>query len=92
MYGVYSIEEHSFMKMKLFRFINFPVFLAAFLIGVVIVYLYTPDNKKVYVYPTPETVDILKYRDKTGHCFSFAQKEVPCPKDEGMIERVSMQT
>ena len=77
--------------MSFLRFINFPVFLAAFLIGVLIVYIYTPDHKKIYVYPTPETVDILQYRDKTGHCFSFLQKEVNCPKDQKLIEGIPIQ-
>jgi hypothetical protein len=73
------------------RFINFPVFIASFLLGLIVVYIYAPQNKKIYVYPTPETVEILQYRDKTGQCFSFQQKETGCPKDEGMIESIPMQ-
>jgi len=78
--------------MKFFRNIHFPVFLASFLLGVLVVYIYTPNNKKIYVYPTPETVDVLQYRDKTGQCFSFRQQEVPCPQDESLIETVPIQT
>lgn len=78
--------------MKFFRFINFPVFLASFLLGVIVVYIYSNNNKKIYVYPTPETVDVLQYRDKTGQCFSFKQKEVNCPVDEGMIETIPIQS
>jgi hypothetical protein len=77
--------------MSFLRFINFPVFLASFLIGLLIVYIYVPDNKKIYVYPTPETVDILQYRDKSGQCFSFKQKTVDCPREEGMVEKIPMQ-
>ena len=78
--------------MSILRFINFPVFLASFLIGVLVVYIYAPSNKKIYVYPTPETVDVLQYRDKTGQCFSFKQKSVDCPKDEGLVEKIHIQT
>ena len=77
--------------MRFFRFINFPVFLASFLLGVIVVYIYSNDNKKIYVYPTPQTVDVLQYRDKTGQCFSFKQKEVDCPQDESMLEPIPIQ-
>jgi len=78
--------------MSILRFIHFPVFLASFLIGVLVVYIYVPTNKKIYVYPTPETVDILQYRDKTGQCFSFKQKVVDCPKDESKVEKIPIQS
>jgi len=77
--------------MKMFKMIHFPVFIASFMIGVLIVYLYTDNNKKIYVYPTPETVDILQYRDKTGSCFSFQQKEVKCPSDPKEVSHIPMQ-
>jgi hypothetical protein len=78
--------------MRILRFINFPVFLASFLLGLLVIYIYVPDKRKIYVYPTPETVDILQYRDKTGQCFSFQQKEVSCPNDESLIESIPIQT
>jgi hypothetical protein len=77
--------------MNFTKYINFPVFITSFFVGLLVVYLYTDRNKKIYVYPTPETVDILQYRDQTGHCFSFQQKEVSCPKDKKKISHVPMQ-
>jgi len=73
------------------KFIDFPVFLASFLIGVLVVYLYTDGNQKIYVYPTPQTAEYLQYRDKAGQCFSFQQSEVNCPKDSALLEPIPMQ-
>lgn len=78
--------------MLLVRLIHFPVFLASLLIGILVVYIYAPTNKKIYVYPTPDTVDLLQYKDITGQCFSFRQKQVECPKDETLIEAIPMQS
>jgi hypothetical protein len=50
-----------------------------------------PDTRKIYVYPTPENVDALQYRDKTNSCFSLAQKEVSCPTNENEIAKIPAQ-
>jgi len=65
----------------MFKFINIPAFIASFAVGMLFVYLYTEDKRTVFVYPTPENVDLLEYRDSTGHCFHFKQTEVKCPKE-----------
>jgi hypothetical protein len=63
------------------KYINIPVFIVSFAIGMLFVYLYQPEKRVVYVYPTPESVDLLQYRDSTGNCFHFKQTEVKCPAD-----------
>jgi hypothetical protein len=50
-----------------------------------------PDLRTVYVYPTPENVSLLQYKDKTGTCFSFSQEEVTCPTDPNDISKVPVQ-
>ena len=56
------------------------------------VYITMPDNRKIYVYPTPENINILQYKDKTDTCFTFQQKEVECPKNEKDIFIISPQS
>jgi len=56
------------------------------------VYITMPDNRKIYVYPTPENINVLQYKDKTDTCFSFQQKEVSCPKNEKDIFIISPQS
>lgn len=61
------------------KYIHIPAFLISLAIGMLFVYLYQDEHRTIYVYPTPETVDQLQYRDSTGACFHFTQKEVDCP-------------
>jgi hypothetical protein len=50
-----------------------------------------PDMRKIYVYPTPENIAVLQYRDNTNSCFEFNQKEVACPRDESKIKKIPVQ-
>jgi hypothetical protein len=78
--------------MGLFKYVDFRVFLLSLAFGLFAVYMTAPDTRKIYVYPTPENVDVLQYRDKTDSCFSFIQKEVGCPTDESQISKIPMQS
>jgi hypothetical protein len=77
--------------MPFFKFINIPVFLISLVLGMVAVYVTLPETRKIYVFPTPDNIDVLQYRDKTGTCFAFKQKEVSCPKDESSISMIPAQ-
>jgi nicotinate-nucleotide adenylyltransferase len=46
---------------------------------------------KIYVYPTPDNVDNIQYKDATGTCFSVEQTKVSCPKDNVMISKLPAQ-
>ena len=68
------------------KFINLPIFIVSFLIGLFAVFYSMSDNmKKVYVYPTPENVRVLQFKDNADNCFEFKETEVVCPKDESKI-------
>ena len=74
------------------KYINIPVFIISLIIGIAMVYITMPDNRKIYVYPTPENINILQYKDKTDTCFTFQQKEGECPKTEKDIFIISPQS
>jgi len=78
--------------MNLFKFINIPVFIISFAIGVFAVYITMPDTRKIYVYPTHENVGLLQYKDKTGTCFSIIEEEVKCPENSNKISKIPVQT
>ena len=78
--------------MGIFKYINLPVFIISLVLGMLAVYMTVPDTRMVYVYPTPENVHTLQYRDKTDSCFSFTEKEVHCPKDESAISKIPVQS
>lgn len=77
--------------MSVFKFIDTRFFLLSLVIGLFAVYISMPDLRTIYVYPTPENVSILQYKDKTGTCFSFSQQEVTCPTDPNDISKVPVQ-
>jgi hypothetical protein len=73
------------------QYINIPVFLISLAIGIFLFYIIMPDTRRIYVYPTPENVAILQYRDRTGHCFEFDEKQVACPTDKTLIQQFPVQ-
>jgi hypothetical protein len=77
--------------MGFFKYINFPVFLLSLAFGIFAVYITLPDTRKIFVYPTPENVSLLQYKDKADTCFTFKQKEITCPKSESEITRIPAQ-
>lgn len=74
------------------KYINVPIFLISLAIGLFFVYVTMPDTRKIYVYPTPDNIDILQYKDKANSCFKFKQTEVTCPKNENEIAKIPVQT
>jgi hypothetical protein len=63
----------------------------SFAIGLFFVYIYGAEMKKIYVYPTPENVDKIIFKDITDGCFSFEPYEVACPKNDYLISKIPFQ-
>lgn len=73
------------------KYINVPVFIASLFIGLIMVYFTMPDMRVVYVYPTPDNIDKIQYKDTLNNCFRFKKKEVPCPNNEADISIIPIQ-
>lgn len=78
-------------QFNLFKYINIPVFFISLFFGLIAVYVTVPENRIIYVYPTPENIQTLQYRDKTNTCFEMKQTEVACPKNEKDISKIPAQ-
>tara|TARA_Y100000356_G_C11261082_1_gene293584 strand:- start:7 stop:243 length:237 start_codon:yes stop_codon:yes gene_type:complete len=78
--------------MGLFNYIKLKIFLISLALGLFAVYITMPDTRKIYVYPTPENIDILQYKDKTDTCFQFKEKEVKCPSNIEEITQIPIQS
>lgn len=74
------------------KYINFPVFFISFLLGVVFVFLSSPKNRIVHVYPTPENVTKVEYIDKANNCYTFQSQKIACPEDSSTIKTIPIQT
>lgn len=73
------------------KFIYAPIFILSLAIGLLYTYLTAPRPNVVYVYPTPENINDIQYKDEGGTCFGFKAAEVDCPSDESKIRRYPMQ-
>jgi hypothetical protein len=54
------------------------LFVASFVVGMVLVCMSPIEHKTVFVYPTPFNVKNLQYKDSSGQCFRFSSEEVEC--------------
>jgi len=78
--------------MSILKFIRIPVFIVSLAIGLLFVYIFNPDKRKIFVYPSPENVNNIQYEDSTGACFEYKQTKLKCPEKESEISKVPAQT
>jgi hypothetical protein len=78
--------------MSILKYIRIPVFIVSLAIGILFVYLSNPDKRKIFVYPSPDNVNNVQYKDSTGTCFEFKQTKIKCPENEKDISKVPAQT
>ena len=94
---IYSEKRHQIMSMEniymnISQFVSIPIFIISLALGLFAVYILLPDNRLIYVYPNPENIDSIQYRDKTNACFSVKQKKVSGPKNDGDISKIPPQS
>ena len=75
----------------LLNYINAPIFFISFVIGLFFVYILGPELKTIYIYPTPDNVDKILFKDKADNCFSFDAQNVECPSDNSLLSSIPMQ-
>jgi hypothetical protein len=75
----------------LLHYISLPIFLISFAIGLFFIYILGPEMKTIYIYPSPENVDKVLFKDKADNCFLFEEKNIECPKDETKIFGIPIQ-
>lgn len=78
--------------MTLTSFINIPVFIISLSVGMFAVYITTNDeSRKIYVYPTPENIHLIQYKDSAGTCFKYKQTKMSCPSNPKDISIIPVQ-
>ena len=73
------------------KYINVPAFIISFLIGIIFVFLASPQNKIVHVYPTPDNADKIEYIDHAKNCYAFRSQKIDCPSDSSVIKTIPIQ-
>ena len=67
------------------------MFFVSLAIGLFYIYISSPVPKVIYIYPTPDNVHTIQYKDQASNCFAFDTKEVSCPKGDKNVKRVPIQ-
>ncbi len=75
----------------IFDYISVPIFLLSFAVGLFFVYMFGPEMKTIYIYPSPENIDKMLFKDKADNCYIFEEELVDCPKDNNLISLVPVQ-
>lgn len=73
------------------KFINLPIFIISLAIGIFVTYITTEPTRSIVVYPNPDNIDKILYKDKADNCFKFEAEEVKCPDDNNKIRSYGIQ-
>ena len=73
------------------KFIDFKLFFISLAVGIFFVYINQPSPTIIYVYPTPNNIDKIQYKDYADSCFTFTPHTVDCPKNKKDITTIPVQ-
>ena len=68
-----------------------PLFIVSLAVGLFFVYILGPEEKIIYIYPSPENINKILFKDKADNCFELQQQQVQCPSDKSLLAKVPMQ-
>lgn len=70
--------------------VHWPTFIASLAIGLLFVYLTNAGKQVIVVYPTPENVRRIQYKDRAGTCYNIQASKGQCPKNKRSINKLSL--
>ena len=76
----------------LLDYISIPIFLISFVLGFIFIYVLGPQTKTIFVYPSPENVNKILFKDNANNCFYYDEQEVKCPTDPSAISTIPIQS
>jgi len=85
---LYQIKNKINIYMK---FLNIPAFIISLAVGIFLVYIGNPRPDIIYVYPNPDNLHKMQYKDKSGACFGFEAEQVSCPTRDDLIREYPVQ-
>jgi hypothetical protein len=76
------------MLAKGFTF-NRGAFILGFLVGIIYVFIASPDITSAVTYPTPYNAGKIIYKDAANNCFTYVATKVMCPSKNSGIKTKS---
>ena len=73
------------------QYINLPLFIFSFVIGLILLYIFGPEKKIIYVYPTPFNQSKHQFRDNADTCYTFKSNKSSCPINPLSISTIPVQ-
>lgn len=73
------------------KYLSIPAFIVSLAVGLFFAYVYTANPKIIYIYPTPDNIDNIQYKDEAGSCHKYVANNVECPADKSKINETPVQ-
>ena len=67
------------------KFLNLSYFLCALTIGLFLNYIHSPEQKVIFVYPTPDNSNKILYKDQANNCYKYTANVVKCSNNAKSI-------
>ena len=74
------------------KLINIKIFIISLSVGLFIAYIMGEQAKTVYVYPTPDNINKVLYKDDANNCYAYNPVEVDCNKHKNDISQIPGQS
>ncbi len=71
---------------SIFKYISLPVFLASFFFGLFFMMLYGVEEDPVYLYPSPDNIYDIVYKDKAESCYVYRPIMTKCTSESKTIK------
>lgn len=76
---------------SIFKFFNFKFLLLGIIFGFFALKYSDNEKRVVRVWPTPENIDVIQYKDSADNCFNFENIAIDCPSDPDQINSIPIQ-
>jgi hypothetical protein len=77
--------------MSIFNYFNIKFLILGILFGIVAIYFTDNEKRIINVYPTPDNVDVIQFKDSADNCFKFENIIVDCPDNLDDINTIPVQ-
>lgn len=61
------------------KYLSIKTFIISFLVGMLFIFLSSPSQRSVVVYPTVDNQYMFQYKDMADNCFALKPNAIKCP-------------